>query len=84
MSQGRAGAEPAGAEQADSLAHVKSQRRFQRGGKDMRREEHFFAETIARRPTFCHVVVVKFLNEARNRAHAPPQVFKEYGGAVSG
>jgi len=48
----------------------------------MRRKEYFFAETVARRPTLCDAIIVKFLNEARNIAHAPPQVFEEYGGAV--
>jgi hypothetical protein len=49
----------------------------------MRCKEHFFAETVARRPTFCNVIVVKFFNQARNRAHARPKVFEEDGGAVS-
>jgi len=49
----------------------------------MRRKEHFVVEMIARRPTLCDAIVVKLLNQARNRAHAPPQILEEYGSAVS-
>ncbi len=77
------GAEPARTEQAKSLAWVKSQCRFQGCGKNMRRKQHFFAETVARRPTFCNFIEVKFFNLALNRAQARPEVFKEKAGAVS-